>query len=29
MSTKENVITDEKIKIEVQPPKMWKVIFFK
>jgi len=27
MSTKENVITDEKIKIEVQPPKMWKVIF--
>ena len=26
MTVKENVIVDEKIKIDVQPPSMWKVI---
>ena len=26
MSIKENVITDEKVKIDVQVPKMWKVV---
>ena len=27
MSTKENIAVDEKIKVDVQPPKMWKVVF--
>src|SRR5210317_561894 len=26
MTVKENVIVDEKIKIDVQPPSMWKVV---
>ena len=26
MSTQENIAVDEKIKIDVQPPKMWKVV---
>ena len=27
MSTKEDVAIDEKIKINIQPPKSWKVVF--
>ena len=27
MSTKENIAVEEKNKIDVQPPKMWKVVF--
>ena len=27
MSTKENIAVDERIKVDVQPPKMWKVVF--
>ena len=26
MTVKENVVVDEKIKIDVQPPRMWKVV---
>lgn len=27
MSVKENVVVDEKVKIDIQPPKLWKVVF--
>ena len=27
MSVKENVVVDEKVKINIQPPKLWKVVF--
>ena len=27
MSTKEDVVIDEKVKINIDPPKLWKVLF--